>query len=125
MVSFMHTSGSPTRHPTGHVPFSFADDLLDRTQPVCVTLGGFEYPGEVIVAGRWRAEFGRPLSGVSMFRLVLLHSTDVPAPDDIVDDRICVAAPGRYSIHHHRACGEQKYSVKIAGTRCLVLSRHQ
>ncbi|MCH7969650.1 MAG: hypothetical protein IH960_01240 [Chloroflexi bacterium] len=93
MVSFLHTSGSPTRHPTGHVPFSFADDLLDRTQPVCVTLGGFEYPGEVIVAGRWRAEFGRPLSGVSMFRLVLLHSTDVPAPDDIVDDRICVAAP--------------------------------
>jgi len=75
------------------VPFSFADDLLDHTQPVCVTLGGFEYPGEVIVAGRWRAEFGRPLSGVSMFRLVLLHSTDVPAPDDIVDDRICVAAP--------------------------------
>ena len=89
MVTFTHPSGNLN----GPVPFSFDDDRLDRAQPVRVVLGGFEYPGEVIVAGQWRAEFGRPLSGVSMFRLVLLHSSDAPAPDDITDDRICVAVP--------------------------------
>ncbi|MCZ6538660.1 MAG: hypothetical protein O6922_02385 [Chloroflexi bacterium] len=93
MVSFLRSSGSSPGALTGRVPFSFADDLLNSTQPVRVTLGGFEYPGEVIVAGRWRAEIGRPLSGVSMFRLVLLRAADAPNPDDIADDRICVAAP--------------------------------
>lgn len=93
MVTSTQPSGHLIGHPDGQVPFSFADDLLDRTQPVRVILGGFEYPGEVIVARQWRAKFGRPLSGVSMFRLVLLHSTDVPAPEEITDDRICVAAP--------------------------------
>ena len=97
MVSYLRSSGHasepPTRQTGEHVPFSFADDLRDCTQPVRVTLGGLEYPGEVIVAGRWRAAFGRPLSGVSMFRLVLLHSPNAPSPDAIVDDRICVAAP--------------------------------
>ena len=89
MVASTHPSG----HSIAHAPFSFADDQLDRAQPVRVTLSGFEHPGEVIVAGRWRAEFGRPLSGVSMFRLVLLDSTGAPTPDEIMDDRICVAAP--------------------------------
>ena len=93
MVSYLRSSGQASEPPAEHVPFSFADDLRDCTQPVRVTLGGLEYPGEVIVAGRWRAAFGRPLSGVSMFRLVLLHSPDAPSPDAIVDDRICVAAP--------------------------------
>ncbi len=104
MVSFLQSSGrasgSASGHappdaagpPDGHVRFSFADDLLGHTQPVRVTLREFEHPGEVIVAGRWRTEFGMPLSGVSMFRLVLLQEADAPAPDDILDDRICVAA---------------------------------
>jgi len=105
LVSFLHSSrlssghssglpsGPSIQHPARRAPFSFADDLLDQTQPVNVTLWGFEYPGEVIVAERWRAEFGEALSGVSMFRLVLLHTPEAPTPDDIADDRICVAAP--------------------------------
>jgi hypothetical protein len=104
MVSFLqspenlsqHSPGNATRNalgqPPGHVRFSFADDLLGHTQPVRVTLRDFEHPGEVIVAERWRTEFGMPLSGVSMFRLVLLQAVNAPAPGDILDDRICVAA---------------------------------
>ena len=105
LVNFLHASGNvPGRasedaalnamgSPAGDVPFSFADDLQGRIQPVRVALGDFVHPGEVIVAGEWRAEFGTPLSGVSMFRLVLLRDTVAPAPEEVLDDRICVAAP--------------------------------
>ena len=89
----MVTSTQLTGHPAGHVAISFANDMLGLAQPVRVTLGGFEHPGEVIVARQWQGDFGSPLTGVSMFRLVLLHATDAPAPTDILDDRICVAAP--------------------------------
>lgn len=74
------------------VPFSFADDQLNRTQAVSVALGGFDYPGEVIVGSEWQKEFGEPISGISMFRLVLLRTSTTPTPDDITDSRIVVAA---------------------------------
>ena len=45
------------------------------------------------MARQWRGDFGRLLTGVSMFRLVLLYATSRPEPTDILDDRICVAAP--------------------------------
>ena len=45
------------------------------------------------MARQWRGDFGRLLTGVSMFRLVLLYPTSRPEPTDILDDRICVAAP--------------------------------
>jgi hypothetical protein len=72
-------------------PFSFGEDFVGRPQRVSTLLGGFEYPGEVIVADEWRSEFGRALSGVSMFRLVLLQSSEGPSPEEIGDKRICVA----------------------------------
>ena len=82
---------SPKGTHASTVPFSLARDQLDRTQPVSVHFGGFEYPGEVIVAIDWQAEFGGRLTGVAMFRLVLLQSSRVPSPDQINDKRICVA----------------------------------
>ena len=45
------------------------------------------------MARQWWGDFGRLLTGVSMFRLVLLYPTSRPEPTDILNDRICVAAP--------------------------------
>ena len=86
----MLTSVNRTLH-AKPVPFSFAQEFLGRPQQVQAVLGGFEYPGEVIVAPNWLPEYGEPLSGVSMFRLVLLQSSAGPTSSDIVDSRICVA----------------------------------
>ena len=57
-------------------------------------MGGLPYPGEVIVSNGWRSEFGVPLEGTSMFRLVLIQSDSGPQPDEISDSRICVAIQG-------------------------------
>jgi hypothetical protein len=73
------------------VPFSFAKDLIGRPQPVIAMIGGFDYPGEVVVADTWQSEFGEQLSGVTMFRLVLLQSQLSPSPREISDTRIIVA----------------------------------
>jgi hypothetical protein len=73
------------------VPFSFAEDLFGTAQPVGVQLGGFKYPGEVIVAAKWEPRLGEPLAGVSMFRVVLLQSSTGPDSNELVDKRICVA----------------------------------
>jgi hypothetical protein len=99
------------------VPFSFAEDFFGRPQRVSTFLGGFEYPGEVIVANEWRSEFGRPLGGVSMFRLVLLQSSEGPSPKEIGDKRICVALQEAAQLVSQRVRERgAEYSVQDAGS---------
>ncbi|MEE8045407.1 MAG: hypothetical protein V3T49_01060 [Dehalococcoidia bacterium] len=86
----MVTSANPTDH-VNSVSFSLAEDLNGRAQPVEVGFGGYRYPGEVIVAAKWRPEYGEKLSGVSMFRMILLQSSNGPSSTEIADRRICVA----------------------------------
>ena len=88
------------------MPFSFAPEQSGLPQPVNVTLGRYQYPGEVIVARQWQANFGQPLSGVSMFRLVLLNSGEAPESGEIDDPRICVAAIGPASAERARPHAE-------------------
>ena len=97
----MVTPVSPVAR-TGSVPFSFAEDRFGQPQPVRVILDGFEYPGEVIVAPNWRSEFGEPLRGVSMFRLVLLQTSKAPSAEEILDRRICVVAQSAPSTANQR-----------------------
>ncbi|MGB1749808.1 MAG: hypothetical protein ACPHK0_08540 [Dehalococcoidia bacterium] len=63
--------------PTSYSPqirIHFDIEFFREIQKVTVSVRGFDYPGEVIVSPRWDADFGVPLSGTSMFRLVLLTS---------------------------------------------------
>ena len=109
----MVTPISPVAH-TGSVPFSFAEDRYGQPQPVGAVLDGFEYPGEVIVATDWQSEFGEPLTGVLMFRLVLLQTSEGPAVEEISDKRICVANQTAPTTPEKRV-GESKsgYSVDV------------
>jgi hypothetical protein len=95
------------------VPFSFAEDRFGQPQPVRPVLDGFEYPGEVVVAPSWRSEFGEPLSGVSMFRLVLLQTSEGPSPNEISDRHICVAVQSVPRVVDQRI-GESKTGYYVA-----------
>lgn len=97
------------------MPFSFAEDRFGQQQAVLAILDGFEYPGEVIVAPDWRSEFGEPLSGVSMFRLVLLQTSEGPAASEISDRRICVAVQSAPGVSVHQV-GESKTEYSVADT---------
>jgi len=77
-----HEARSPVAH-TGSVPF--AEDRFGQPQPVKAILNDFEYPGEVVIAPNWRSEFGEPLRGISMFRLVLLQTSEGPSVKEISD----------------------------------------
>jgi len=98
---------------TGSVPFSFAEDRFGLPQPVRAILDGFEYPGEVVVAPSWRSEFGEPLSGVSMFRLVLLQTSEGPSENEISDRHICVAIQSLPSMVDQWIC-ESKTEYYVA-----------
>lgn len=80
-------------------------------------LGGFDYPGEVIVANEWHPRFGQPLSGETMFRLILLQSNTGPTPAHIADRRICVATQSPEPVQGHRI-GESRaiYDVGRSAT---------
>lgn len=119
----MVTSASRVLH-AKPVPFSFAEDFLGRPQLVQVVLGGFEYPGEVIVTADWLPEFGEPLSGISMFRPVLLQSSSGPTSDEIADSRICVAVQEAVKSDAHRI-GESTvtYDVGKAGSRSKLAAQ--
>ena len=108
----MVTPVSPVAR-TGSVSFSFAEDRHGQPQPVKAILDGFEYPGEVVVAPDWRSEFGEPLNGVSMFRLVLLQTSKGPSANEIADRRVCVAVQGAPSMADRRV-GESKADYFVA-----------
>jgi hypothetical protein len=95
------TSSNPQTQ-VATVPFSFTDDQLGKPQNVTANLGGFDYPGEVIVADEWDPRFGETLTGESMFRLILLQSDTGPAPDQIGDNRICVATQSKEPVRGDR-----------------------
>ena len=68
--------------------------LTDVPQASACTHLGIQYPGEVIVADRWRAEWGAPLKGNVYFRVVLLRSRQSIPRDAIQDSRIAACVPG-------------------------------
>ena len=82
--------------------FSFAQDSLGHPQNVGAAINGFEYPGEVVVADNWQSDFGERLTGVSMFRLVLLQSNQGPSQREIHDERIIVAVQDAASVISNR-----------------------
>ena len=100
---------------TGSVPFSFAEDRFGQQQAVQVILNGFEYPGEVVVAPDWRAEFGESLRGISMFLLVLLQTSEGPSAAEISDRRICVAVQSAPGLADQRV-GESKAEYAVANS---------
>ena len=54
-----------------------------------------EYPGELVVATRWRAEYGQRLQAKDKhFRVVILTQIEKVAPLDLQDPRIAVLVPG-------------------------------
>jgi len=93
-------------------PFSFAEESFGVMQRVESIIGGFSYPGEVIVADSWNPLFGKALRGSAMFRIVLLTSRESPNASEIDDQRICVASKavvtGDPSVIH-----EQKSDYRI------------
>lgn len=95
------------------MPFSFAEDRFGQPQAVQAILDGFEYPGEVVVAPNWRPEFGEPLRGISMFRLVLLQTSEGPSASEISDRRVCVAVQSAPSTPDRRV-GESKTEYFVA-----------
>ena len=100
------------------VPFTFTNDHSGKPQAVQVSLGGFEYPGEVIVCDKWQSQFGEALDGLSMFRLVLLQSSAGPSPSDISDIRICVAVQAQSesgSGTPDNRIGEQRSVYNVGG----------
>ena len=58
--------------------------LLRVPQPFVRSHLGIEYAGEVIIADRWRDEWGAPLQGAIYFRIVFLMLSAFPAnlPED-------------------------------------------
>ncbi|MDG0867040.1 hypothetical protein [Candidatus Lucifugimonas marina] len=92
--------------------FSFAQDSLGQPQPVNAVIGGFDYPGEVIVADAWEPEFGEQLNSVNMFRLVLLQTSGRTAPTGILDKRILVAVQSNSPAKPNRI-GESRSSYVI------------
>lgn len=107
----MVTSANPSAQ-VQHAQFSFAQDSLDQPQPVNAVIGGFNYPGEVIVADAWESEFGEQLTSVTMFRLVFLQSSQAPAPTSILDRRILVAVQANNPAKPNRI-GESRSSYII------------
>jgi hypothetical protein len=73
-------------------PFSFSEESFGVVQRVESLIGGFSYPGEVIVTDTWNPSFGEVLRGSAMFRIVLLTSSESPDSSEIDDHRICVAS---------------------------------
>lgn len=92
--------------------FSFAPDRREVAQPVQATLSGIEYPGEVIVADEWKPEFGEQLTGLPMFRVVLMRSNVGPSRKDLADDRICVAIQSKSGSSSHRI-GETRTAYNV------------
>ena len=68
--------------------------LLRVPQPFVRSHLGIEYAGEVIIADRWRDEWGAPLQGAIYFRIVFLKSRQSLPRDAIQDARIAVCVPG-------------------------------
>lgn len=72
---------------------SLASALVDRPQPVSVTINGFVYFGEVIFADLWQPWFGAALPDRVMFRLVLLSEPQRVDRSDVADRFTAVAVP--------------------------------
>ena len=66
----------------------------DVSQPFAWAHLGIVYPGEVIVADRWRQEWGSPLEEDKYFRILILRSRQILPGDYIHDSRIAACIPG-------------------------------
>lgn len=94
--------------------------LLSVPQPFVRSHLGIEYPGEVIIADRWRDEWGAPLQGAVYFRIVFLKSRQSLPSDAIQDARIAVCvpgeSPGRYQRDIDREMGTLRETRARYGT---------
>jgi len=66
-----------------------------------------EYPGELVVATRWRADYGQPLQVEDVhFRVVFLTQIEDVVPSDLQDPRIAVLMPGSLADDVYEAAKE-------------------
>jgi len=80
---------------TGGEQSLFGQFERDKLKAVKVTQRHIEYPGEVVVATRWRAEYGQSLQVEDKhFRVVILTQIEEVAAADLQDPRIAVLVPG-------------------------------
>ncbi len=66
---------------------------LNEPQPFACDHHGLRYPGEVIRASRWSPAWGRPLSGDTYFRIVLLQQRRSGTQPAVHDPRIALCLP--------------------------------
>lgn len=80
---------------TGGPSGLFGDFRPDEVKPQRAEFRRLEYNGEVIVATRWRSEWGHPLREDKHFRIVFLtgHTPDAVRPANLEDPRIAVVIP--------------------------------
>lgn len=76
------------------IQIRFDSEFFRQVQHVTVSVHGFDYPGEVIVAPQWDPQFGTALSGISMFRLVLLTAYSAEINSSSLASGVGVAVPG-------------------------------
>jgi len=88
----------------------------DKPRSSKVTHGRIEYPGEVLVATRWRAEYGQALGTEDLhFRLVVLTQYDQQvAAADLKDSRIAVLLPGALGQESYEAAREYMAAQAMA-----------
>ena len=80
---------------------------MDAVTPISAVHLGIEYRGEVVRAGRWSPEFGRPPGDGSHFKIVLLQERPRSGILEIVDQKTAVCVPASGSGRQiHRIMGE-------------------
>ena len=78
---------------------SFPAHVLDlvpgRQYPLSAHYNGLLYPGEAILAEGWEPQWGLPLEGERLFRVVFLSTHQPVSPEELQDARIAVCVPSR------------------------------
>jgi len=93
------------------IQIRFDSEFFRQVQHVTVSVRGFDYPGEVIVAPQWNPQFGTALSGISMFRLVLLTDESKYIDRVSLSPHIGAVVP-RNSSHAVRETTEMAYGYR-------------
>jgi hypothetical protein len=93
---------------TGGEQSLFGQFESDKLKSVKVTHRRIEYPGELVVATRWRGEYGQTLAADDKhFRVVILTQIEQQIePSDLQDPRITVLIPGPLTADVYEAAGE-------------------
>lgn len=92
---------------TGGEPSLFGQFERDKRKSFKVTQRRIEYPGEVMIATRWRAEYGQPLQAENKhFRVVILTQIETVNSADLQDPRIAVLVPGALTNDEFEAARE-------------------